>query len=65
MMPTRDSKMMQKFKVTAFTLRNIEISRPLVITEICDPWKVAARHNQFYFILSKTFLIIFSEYIQN
>ena len=37
MMPTRDSKMMQKFKVTAFTLRNIEISRPLVITEICDP----------------------------
>ena len=37
MMPTREFKLTQMFKVTASTLRKIEISSSLVITEICNP----------------------------
>ena len=49
-MPTRKLKM---FKVTASTCRKVEISNPFVVTEISDPLKCGARHNHFYFILSK------------
>ena len=53
MMPTREFKMMEQFRVTASTCRNVEISNLFVVTEICDPLKSGAWRNHFYFILSK------------
>ena len=53
MLPTRKFKMTQQFKVTASTCREVEISNPIVVTEICDPLKSGARYNHAYFILSK------------
>ena len=53
MMPTREFKMLQQFKLTASTCRKVEISNPFVFNETCDHLKSGARHNHFYFILSK------------
>ena len=52
-MPTREFKMTQYFKVSLSTGRKVEISNPLVVTEICDPLMSGVRHNHIYFILSK------------
>ena len=41
------------FKVTAATCGKVEISNPLVATEIYNPLKSGAQHNHVYFILSK------------
>ena len=53
MMPTPEFKMRQWCKVTAATCRKVEISNPLVVTEIYDTLKSGALHNLVYFIFSK------------
>ena len=45
MMPTQEFKMTQQFKVSVYTCRKVEISKPLVVI---DSLKSGARHSHVF-----------------
>ena len=49
-MPAQEFKMMQPFKIIAFTCRKFETLRPLVVAEICDLLK-SGEHGIILFVL--------------